>query len=244
MNYIKIFITLFALLSGSVTFGQQPGLEIKELKNGIFVYTTYKDFKGSPFPSNSMYLVAQEGIVLLDTPWDSTQFQPLMDSLWQKHKKKPIACIVSHFHDDRTAGLDFLKSKGVPTYSSVYTAELGKKYGEKLAQYRFYSDTVFTFGEHKIATYYPGEGHTPDNILLYIEKDKVLFGACFMKSCESKGLGNLEHANVKEWKISIEKSIKKYKKCSYFVPGHQAWSKTNALIHTKKLIKKELRIMN
>lgn len=54
-----------------------------------------------------MYLVAKDGVVLFDTPWDTTQFQPLLDSIKLKHDKNVIICIATHAHEDRTGGLEY-----------------------------------------------------------------------------------------------------------------------------------------
>ncbi|HWY98299.1 MAG TPA: subclass B1 metallo-beta-lactamase, partial [Bacteroidia bacterium] len=61
-------------------YGQDSAvsLKISHLTGDFYVYTTYKTLNGSPFPSNSMYLVTDSGVVMIDTPWDTTQFQPLM----------------------------------------------------------------------------------------------------------------------------------------------------------------------
>jgi hypothetical protein len=37
-----------------------------------------------------MYLVTNQGVVLFDTPWDSTQFQQLLDSIKIKHGKDVV----------------------------------------------------------------------------------------------------------------------------------------------------------
>ena len=82
-------------------------LKFGQLTDNLYVYTTQQLFSGTPFPSNSLYLVTAEGVVLIDTPWDKTQFQPLLDSIEKRHGKKVIMCLATHFHDDRTAGLEY-----------------------------------------------------------------------------------------------------------------------------------------
>ncbi|HLA54920.1 MAG TPA: MBL fold metallo-hydrolase [Flavobacterium sp.] len=126
MKNLKIFIVLAGFLSHTI---QAQKLEIHQLAGDFYVYTTYHDYDGKPFPSNSMYLVTDDGVILFDTPWDEAQCQPLLDSIEKRHNKKVMLCLVTHFHDDRTAGLDFLKSKGIKTWSTKQTYELGKAHG-------------------------------------------------------------------------------------------------------------------
>lgn len=87
-----------------------------------------------------------------------------------QHPVSTPACIVSHFHDDRTAGLDFLNRKGIKTFSSALTWNLCREHHENEAAHRFTNDTVFSIGSHTFETYYPGEGHTKDNIVVWFDK--------------------------------------------------------------------------
>lgn len=188
------------------------------------------------FPSNSMYLVTDAGVVLIDTPWDTTQFQPLLDSISRRHHTKVVLAIATHYHDDRTAGLGFLKQKGVKTYSSKLTYDLCSEFNEKQAAYYFENDTVFEVGNYKFETYYAGEGHTKDNIVIWFGRHKILYGGCLIKSTESKDLGNIADANPQEWKPTIKKVLRKYPRPKYVIPGHYGWSSNKGLQHTLKLL--------
>ena len=106
-------------------------LKISHLTGGFYIFTTYKDINGQPFPSNGMYLVTDSGVLMFDTPWDTAQCQPLLDYIEKLHNKKVVFCISTHYHDDRTAGLDFLKSNGVKTYSTKQTYDLCRIHNEK-----------------------------------------------------------------------------------------------------------------
>ncbi len=234
-----LYIILFSLLCITQLLGQTTGngLHISHLTGDVYVYTTYNKYKGNLYPSNSLYIVTGKGVVLIDTPWDSTQFQPLLDSIARRHNKEVVLCIPTHYHADRTAGLEFFRQKGIKTYSTQLTYDLCKKHGEKQAQYYFRRDTLFTVGEHTIATYYPGEGHTQDNIVVWFEKEKVLFGGCLVKSTETDELGNTADANLGEWANTIRNVMKKYPKAAYIIPGHLGWRDKRSLMHTIKLLK-------
>ena len=191
-----------------------------------------------------MYLVTNIGVVLFDTPWDTTQFQPLLDSIKFRHNKKVILCIATHFHEDRTAGLAYYKQQGIKTYTTKKTDELSKKRNKKRAEFLIEKDTVFTVGQYSFQTYYPGQGHTPDNIVIWFDKEKILYGGCLIKSTEADDLGNLEDANVKEYATSIENVQKKCKHPKYIIPGHLDWTNTNSLEHTLKLAQQSEKKIN
>lgn len=239
----KISILLLIIMLFPVLMMAQNGhtkLKFAKITDNIYSYTTYHLFSGNPFPSNSAYLVTSKGVVLFDTPWDETQFQPLLDSIQKRHNKKVVMCIATHFHDDRSAGLEYYASKGIATYTSKQTKELSVKNGNSLAQYTFEKDTVFNVGEYRFETFYPGEGHSPDNIVVWVGKDKFLFGGCFLKSLENNDLGNLEDANLEAWDKSLKKLMEKYPEPDYVETGHFAGSKGwKSVKHTLKLLRKK-----
>lgn len=234
----SVALILFTFVFSLCNTIRSPNLKISHLTGDFYVYTTYKPVAGNPFPSNSMYLVTDDGIVLFDTPWDATQFQPLLDSIESRHHKKVTMCIATHFHDDRTAGLEFFAKKGISTYSTKQTYDLGGLHHEKQAQFYFTKDTVFTFGTHQFRTFYPGEGHTKDNIVIWFDKEKILYGGCLVKSTENSGLGNTTDANLKSWPRSIKKVMKEFPDPEFVIPGHFGWTDKSSLIHTLKRLKK------
>lgn len=93
-------------------------LKISHLAGDFYIYTTYNFYKGNRIPANGMYLLTNKGAVMIDTPWDTTQFQPLLDSIKAKHNKNVILCIATHFHGDRTGGLEYLRQQGAKTYTT------------------------------------------------------------------------------------------------------------------------------
>ncbi len=137
--------TLLLVFSLTSIFGQTEGakLKISHLTGDFYIYTTYNTYEGEQIPANGMYLITTNGVVLFDTPWDTTQFQPLLDSINLKHKKEVKICIATHWHSDRTEGLEYYKQKGIKTYTTLLTDELAKKNNKKRAEFLMNRDTVF-----------------------------------------------------------------------------------------------------
>lgn len=216
-------------------------MRIHKVRDSVYVVTSYKDLEGKPFPSNSVYLITAEGIVFIDTPWGETATKQLLDSISKRHGNVALhSCIVTHFHDDRTSGLDVMRKRKIKTYSSAMTKAYCIKKNEKIPQFSFASDTVFQFGKLKLETFYPGKGHSPDNIVVYLNNYSILIGGCFVKSTEAVSLGNTGDANLAEWPLGISAVLKKYKAATTIIPGHQSWV-GNGLKHTLKLLKKATR---
>lgn len=236
MKQFLLFILALVSLSTNVkaqTTGN--GLHITHLTDNFHIYTTYNLYKGEKVPANGMYLVTPAGVVLFDTPWDTTQFQPLLDSIRSKHGKKVTHCIATHFHDDRSGGLEFYQKQGIKTYTTEHTDALSKKYGHKRAEFLLKKDTVFNIGSYTFETYYPGEGHTPDNIVIWFGKQKILYGACLIKSTEDEDLGYLGDANKKEYAATIKNVQKKCRQPRYVIVGHGDWTNVKALEHTLRM---------
>lgn len=229
---MRIFSLLLCFIGFSI---QAQKLEISHLTGDFYVYTTYNSFNWKPYPSNSMYLVTGEGVVMFDTPWDEKQFQPLLDSIQKRHGKKVVLCLATHYHADRTAGLEFLKAKGIKTYTSKQTYDLCKQFKESQPEFYFKKDTVFKVGRYNFETFYPGKGHTKDNIVIWFPNEKVLYGGCFVKSTEHEDLGNLSDADVRAWPKSIRKVLKKCPDPRYVIPGHLDWKNSKSLEHTLKM---------
>ncbi|TDW52026.1 metallo-beta-lactamase class B [Flavobacterium sp. 270] len=233
----KLASIIFFLTILSNSFGQTKNspLQISHLTGDFYVYKTFHDYNGTLISANALYLVTSKGVVLFDAPWDETQFQPLLDTIKARHNKEVIMCFATHSHDDRAGGIAFYKQKG-KTYSGKLTDEILKKENKPRAEFIVPNDTIFTVGQHKFEVYYPGKGHAPDNIIVWFDKEKVLYGACFIKSASAKDLGYLADSDVKEWEKSIKKVQQKFKNPVYIIPGHEDWADTTSLIHTLKLV--------
>jgi len=237
---MRIILTpLIFLLILTNSFGQPAGnLDIAHLTGDFYVFVTYNMYKGNRIPANGMYLVTNDGVVLFDTPWDTTQFQPLLDSIRLRHNKNVTMCIATHFHEDRTGGLEYYRQQGIKTYTTKQTDELSKARGMKRAEFLLDKDSVFTVGQYSFQTYYPGPGHAPDNIVIWSEKNKILYGGCLVKSFRDTNLGNLADANVEKYASSIKNVQAKCKKPKYVIPGHGDWSSIKSLSHTLEMAQK------
>jgi metallo-beta-lactamase class B len=219
----------------------QENLKITPLTGNYYVYTTWNTYKNQRVSSNSMYLVTTEGVVVIDTPWDSTQFKPLIDSIWERHHQKVVLCISTHSHADRTAGLEFLKQQGVKTYTSFLTDEECKAKNEKRAEFHFKDDTTFHVGQYTFQTYYGGAGHTKDNLVVWFPDAKVLYGGCLIKSTDATDLGNVKDADLVQYPLTLEKIKQKFPDRAFVIPGHQSWSDPKSIDHTLELLKLDKR---
>jgi metallo-beta-lactamase class B len=235
-----IILSMTFLLTLTQTFGQteEPKLRISPLTDNFYIYTTYNTYEESKIPANGMYVVTNEGVILFDTPWDTTQFQPLLDSIKLKHNKNVKICIATHWHSDRTEGLEYYRQKGIKTYTTLLTDELSKKNNKKRAEFLISKDTVFNVGQYSFEIYYPGGGHTQDNIIAWFGKEKILYGGCLIKGAEADDLGYLGDANIAEYETTLKKVQKKCPNPKFIIVSHHDWTNINSLKHSIKLTRK------
>ena len=229
-------VIILFLFSSSFGQDKKSKLDISHLSGDLYIYTTYQSWKGTAVSANGMYLVTDKGVALFDTPWDSTQYQPLLDSIKVRHRKNVVMAIATHSHEDRTGGIDFLKEKGIKTYTTILTDQISKEKGEPRAEFLIKRDTTFILSGTTFETFYGGAGHTKDNIVIWLGKEKVLYGGCLIKSTEAKNLGNLADADIRQWPVTIKTLQYRYGTAKFVIPGHEGWADRRSLEHTLRLL--------
>ncbi len=232
-------LTIAFIFSLTNIFGQagKEKLKIAPLTGDFYIYTTYNTYEGYQVPANGMYLVTGNGVVMFDTPWDTTQFQPLLDSIQLKHNKSVVMCFATHWHSDKTAGLEYYRQQGIKTYTTSLTDELSKKNNKKRAEFLMAKDTVFNLGQYSFETYYPGEGHTADNIVIWFKKEKILYGGCLIKGADDENLGYLGDANVTAYASTLKNVQAKCRNPKFIIIAHSDWKNINSLNHSLKMAK-------
>lgn len=234
------FLLLFSLLATLASAQSSPKISITPLTDKLYIHTTFRTYKGELVPSNGIIAKTNDGIVLVDTGWDTLEDQDQTRQLldWiDKNLHQPVRmCIVTHFHDDRVGGIATLRKAGVRVISTSLTAEKSVKAGYERPEGILSNDTTLVVGRMPIRCFYPGPGHTDDNIVVYFPTDKVLHGGCFVKSYAAMGLGNVADANLNEWANSVRRLQRTFPNPKFVVPGHQEWDKTISLEHTIRLL--------
>jgi glyoxylase-like metal-dependent hydrolase (beta-lactamase superfamily II) len=206
-------------------------LKVSKLCDHFYVHTSYQMLNGAPFPSNGLIVETADGILLIDTGWGDEQTEELVKWVRIHFKKKILLCIGTHFHADRIGGLPALKKQHVPVISYSLTEKLAKEHNVPAPNGILPTDTTFKVGNTMLECFYPGEGHTKDNIVVWFPAQKILFGGCLVKSVDASDLGNLADANVAVYPMTIQTLMKKFPDPIYVIPGHQSW-RAGALQHT------------
>ncbi|PKA15687.1 subclass B1 metallo-beta-lactamase [Leptospira haakeii] len=232
MKYISFLLILFSVS----VYGEEGKLQITEIEKNVYVHTSYKLLKEGYFPSNGLVIETEEGIVLVDTAWGEEQTSQLLDWISANLKKPVIAVIITHFHEDRAGGIKILKKMNVSSYAGKRTISILKAEGNSLPEKSLKDKDILVFGKTKIETFFLGEGHSKDNIVVWLPGSKILFGGCLVKSAEANEIGNTKDADLKEWPKTIHKLEKSFPEISVLVPGHQSWGGKESLKRTLELL--------
>lgn len=211
-----------------------PDLKIQKLTENVYLHTSFQIYDGFGLvDSNGLVVLVHNDAYIVDTPWSAEDTAKLMH--WIKARGFNLkASISTHFHDDRTAGIELLNSKSVPTYASKLTNSLLKKAGKAEATNSFNYDD-FWLVKDQIEVFYPGAGHSQDNVVVWLPSQKILFGGCLIRARETSSLGNKSDAVIKAWSKSAENLQAKYGNASLVIPGHGNAGDVSLLEHTRKL---------
>ena len=217
-----------------------------------------------PWSANSLLIrFSQEEFLLVDTPWENTATELLHKWILELEPLAQLTVINTHFHRDNLGGNDYLVRAGIPVYGSTKTIELladTQGSGDRSSwmnnpEYEeFYQVFELTplvaptqtfvledgleleIANQTIQIFWPGPGHTYDNVVVYFPDKKLLFGGCLIKALESQNPGNLRDAFPELWPGSIQKVMKKYPETHLVIPGHGAPGGPELLPHTIAVI--------
>jgi len=238
MPAFVLCLLLTACLSAKAQLSQKGPFEITALTDSVFLFTSYGSFNGKFYPANGLFALTPKGAVIIDGPWDPEDRQPLLDSIRLRFHQKVIFVMATHFHEDRSGALKQYGRLGIPTFATKMTDSLCRLHHEPRPHYLMAPDTTFHFGDFTLQTYYPGPGHAPDNIVVWLPKSRILYGGCFLKSVKDDNLGNLSDAGVDVWAQNAARLKKKFRHPSYIIVGHGYWRSLKAIDHTIELVRR------
>ena len=186
-------------------------------------------------PANGLLWLQDSTSVLFDSGWNDAQTRALLrwaaDSL---HRPVRLA-VITHAHPDRLGGLATPRAAGVRAIGLPLTAALARAAGMVgVSPIASLEKTPVTFPGFEL--YYPGAGHTGDNIVAYVPASHLLFGGCLVKEAGADDLGNIRNADLPQWPLAVAAVQARYGHASIVVPGHGAPGSLTLLTHTASLL--------
>jgi glyoxylase-like metal-dependent hydrolase (beta-lactamase superfamily II) len=233
-----LLLLLFSTLphaAGDVT------VEVKAVKLSPHAYYI-KGLSGAASPdnqgfmSNAGFVVTRDGVVVFDTLGSPALGAEMLRQI-RKVTAQPIRrVIVSHYHADHIYGLQAFKAAG----AEIWAQQRGKEYlasdeaVSRLAQRRemlypwvdentrllpadkwLAGATRFEMGGLHFELHYAGPAHSPEDLVLFVKEDGVLFSGDLVFKGRVPFVGD---ADSKAWLEALDRLIKL--KPKILVPGH------------------------
>ena len=261
--FIISFISFFILASGS-EIRLSEDLVIKEIEKGIYVVTHSFPWKGNslvvflsgndvifvdtPYNNEATRKVVEwiknenkkANIIEINTGFHNDNLggnEYLMSQNIPVYGSELTAELIEDgkIYETMAAALKLMKKTGKVNQECL-EAYKTQKFKAPNHLFDIEEGLLLNIGKEIIEVYFPGESHSIDNLVVYLNNRKILFGGCMIKSLESKGPGFTDDANMEEWPKSVKKVLNKYKNARIVVPGHGNWGDTKLLKHTIDLL--------
>ncbi|AII52335.1 hypothetical protein N008_10140 [Hymenobacter sp. APR13] len=214
-------------------------LQVRRVAPNVFVHTSYHRYAGKtePVASNGLIVSTSKGALLIDTAWDPEQTLELLrwvaDSLHQRVR----LVVVSGAQEARLGGLAVLQANHIKVYSTPLTAKRAGRlpFGAPTPAIKPY--TLIRAGRTKLELFFPGPGHSPDNLVAWLPKQRVLFGGDLVQDATAQLLSSTAETNLKQWPATLRKLQARYPQAEVLVPGRGQWGSPDLLAHTLHLLR-------
>ena len=199
---------------------QSDQLVITRLTDHTYLHTSYLQTNSwGKVECNGMIVTDNQEAIVLDTPVDDKSSNELIEWIGLTLHCKLVGVVPTHFHEDCLGGLNAFHEMDIPSYANNKTIEFARANEYAIPENGFTDTLSLQVGQARLYLYFPGEGHTRDNIVAYFPNENALFGGCLIKTMNaSKGF--LGDANTETWSASVDMVRKKFPKVQLVIPGH------------------------
>lgn len=219
-----------------------PDFWVAQLAEGIWI-TSFTALIGGWvwYPANGLIVADGDRSILVDPGWSRPQGHILLDFARDRLKRPARSSVVTHFHTDRTGGIAALRRAGIPAFAAPLSVDLAQRYGAPVPDpVPGFRNRLARVGPLEI--FFPGAGHSPDNVVVWHEASRTLFGGCLLKAVTAGDIGKVEDADLAAYGQTLRRLAKRYPRPSHVVPGHGALG-GDVIAHTAALAEKARRSM-
>lgn len=233
---MRKFITL--IISGLILISCCPisyGQEVSISENLKIIKLTEHTYLHTSKDNNGIIFINKGEAIIVSTPETEIETKNLIN--WVKNQKlEIIGYVIDRWHPDAMGGINAVNSYGIKTFANELTRKICKEKNLPVPQTGFNPKLELTVGGEKVIAHYLGAAHTEDGIVVWIPKDKVLFGGNEVRSIGG-WYGNIGDANLKEWSNTILKVKENYGTAKIVIPGHGKYGGIELLDYTINIYK-------
>ena len=209
-------------------------VRLRRIRDGVWIHVATQTLGGTVYPSNGLVVRDGDGLLLVDPAWGGRNTAALLKAIEAGIGLPVRRAISTHFHDDRVGGVDTLQAAGIATFGTPLTRRLAKAEGNEVPAHALGGlakpGDALRIGP--VEVFYPGAGHAPDNLVVYVPAARVLFGGCAVHEAVRSTAGNVSHADLEAWPASIRRVQLRYPEATIVVPGHGVPGGRELLEHT------------
>jgi len=198
------------------------------------------------FMSNAGFVVTGDGVVVFDALGTPALGRAMVAAIAKVTPQRIRRVVVSHYHADHIYGLQPLKAAGAEIWAQRKATEYlnSSVASERLAQRRVElapwvdehtrvvppdvwidGDTDFRMGALTFRLIYSGGAHSPEDTLMYVVNDRVLFAGDLVFAGRLPFVGS---ADSRGWLAALDKMLALQPAPAIVLPGHGGASRDPA----------------
>lgn len=221
---------------GEVDLGQR--VWVRPISKDAWLIRSVSPIEGwGDVESNAVVVAGAVESVLIDTPATEAQTAPVLAWAADTLRRPVRHLVVTHWHADRMGGIGLARPHGIRTYALGKTRALARSRGLVVPERELRPEERLVLAGVKLETWYPGHGHTADNVVVWLPADRLLVGGCFVKAAEATTLGNLQEIDPARWAKGIAATDRRYPGARTVVPGHGTAGGLELVRHTAELLR-------
>lgn len=222
-----------------LTYGEtnETIIELNKVNNSVWMHTSYYEENGELIPLNGLITVTDKGLVLIDTPWTEQQLASLDALIKEAFNGSLKGAIITRTYPVGMKALTYLKNNKIPVYSLEPVAQAAQKMGFIMPDEPNAGEfTELEIEQEKFELYYPGEGYTSDNTVVWMDKYKLLYAGGLVVEYGAGSLGEEADINTSNWKESIKAIQERYEDIEIVIPAQGQWGDTSLIDYTLELL--------
>lgn len=234
--FLAFLVLAFFAIAPAARAGDDalPAPSLEKIADGVWIHKSYAMAPGyGKMLSQGLVVDMGDDLLLVDTAWTDEETAALLKLVEDAAGRKPTLAVVTHAHRDKMGGMKTLHAAGVKTLAHPLTNEDAPKRGLLPADAAILDgQDEETLGAGAVTVFYPGAGHTRDNIVVYVPRAKVLFGGCLIRPGETDNLGNTADGDVNNWANAVRKVAARFPEAEIVIPTHGPKGGRALLDHT------------
>ncbi len=239
-----VFSVILVLCACAHTYSNTPDdtvrigsfIKIHKLTPNVYRYIC----SNGTIPSNGLIYVANHEALMIDAPVGDGVTDSLLAWVPRALGATIKAVVITHWHiQDRMGGVAAVINSHIPSYCMQQTITDATQNNLLHPVTGFKDSIIINVGKKHILCFFPGKGHTDDNIVVWLPDEQILFGGCLVKDMMSTTLGYTVDADMKSWPGTIENVLKRFPDAKVIIPGHFNYGGKELLYHTIALVKKQ-----